>query len=76
MAITSSNTIESDADYRRRERRVRYAARKQGYNLAKSRSRNESAVDCCRYIIAKDGIAVGGEYGGLDLDEVEAYLNQ
>lgn len=77
MALSSpTNTPESDTDYRRRERRVREAARKQGYRLAKSRSRNEAAVDYSRYTIDKDGVAVGGEHVGLDLDEVVTFLNQ
>jgi hypothetical protein len=76
MVLSSSNTIKSDADYRRRERRARYAARKQGYVLIKSRTRIEAATDFGQFYIGQDGWIVAGQYGGLDLDEVEAFLNQ
>lgn len=77
MALSSlTNNPESDADYSRRECRVREAARRRGYRLTKSKSRNEAAVDYCRYAIGKDGWLAAGDYGGLDLDEVVIFLNQ
>jgi hypothetical protein len=62
-----------------RENRLRAAAKRQGLELSKSRSRDPRAIDYGRWLVidAGSGMVVGGGAGGrhdMDLDQVEAYL--
>jgi hypothetical protein len=75
MTLFSQEITESDADYRRRVRRARYASRNQGYELIKSRTRTEAAQDFGQFFIVKGSWHAASEHG-LDLDEVEAFLSQ
>jgi hypothetical protein len=69
-----------DAADKVRENRLRRAAVRQGLQLVKSRARDPRALDFGRFMIvdAHTGGVVAGELHSalaLDLDQVEAYLN-
>jgi hypothetical protein len=69
-------TIESE---NRREDRLRRKARRQGLRLVRSRDRNPEIPGSGPYMIVDDrDNVVAGElpYGGMDLDAVEAALNE
>ena len=64
-----------------REDRLRRKARRQGYRLAKSRSRTSEHIDWQTYGIvdARSNVLVAGSQStgfGLSLDEVEAFLSE
>jgi hypothetical protein len=69
-------TIESES---RREDRLRRKARRQGLRLVKSRDRTPEIPGSGPYTIVHDrDNVVAGElpHGGMDLDAVEAVLNE
>lgn len=68
-----------DAGQSRREDRLRRAARRQGLRLVRSRDRDPEIPGYRPYMIVDDrDNVVAGElpYGGMDLDAVEAALNE
>lgn len=82
MNKQSWNIAMTDDDLDRLERKaeqhVRREARKHGFTLIKSRSRNPRDVTFGGYMLALDGVVVGGGEGPgytLHLDDIADYLN-
>lgn len=65
-----------------RENRLRRAAERQGLRLLKSRRRDPRAIEYGTYMLVDadtNGVAWSGDHEngyGLDLDDVEDYLNR
>jgi hypothetical protein len=79
MGIASSTLTGMDTATKIRENRLRRMAARQRAELIKSRRRDPLAWDYGRYWVLVTGShVVGGnlvgDYPGLDLDDVEAYL--
>lgn len=66
-----------EPDEKVRENRLRRAARRQGMELVKSRTRDPRGVDFGCYGISQNGTWVAGmtNYLSMSLDDVERYLN-
>lgn len=58
-----------------RENRLRRMARRQGFTLRKSRTRDPRALDYGIYWLIGSANNVGTDERGLSLDEVERFLN-
>lgn len=64
-----------DKETKNREQRLRYALKKQGYYLIKSRARAWHEHDFGEYMIVDErNICIAGERFDLSLDEVEKFL--
>lgn len=61
-----------------REARVRRGLRRQGYTLIKSRARNWSINNHCKYMIveAYNNSIVAGEKFDLNIEDVEKFLER
>ncbi len=67
----------TDSEYKVLENRLRRAARRQGLQLEKSRTRDPQALDYGKYWLLDDrNIVVYGHGHSATLDQIAEYLNE